>query len=324
MTAFGDIRRAGTIAQMTIKQTSGPALGAVGFRISATGSAGLDWQKLESTWTACGEHDVFSAGWLSDHLSDVSRERGGTAFEAFTTAAALAHRVPEKWIGLAVAANTFRHPAVLAKQATTLDIVTGGRFILGLGAGWHVGEHEAFGVPLPEPRERMDRYEAALRVLRALFSDEARRSPGVTLDDPFYPLDRATNDPPPLSVHGPRLWMGGQGRRSIELIGRYATGWPMYGNRAGDVEFFVEKRDQILRSLADAGRDVGEFTFAAQVDCGSDARARGAALQAAKEMMRAGAQHMILGLPGHAAPDQVPQMVREVAVPLSEVAATRA
>src|SRR3954468_22713606 len=139
--------------------TDTPRLGPIGFRISATGSAGLDWPRLDTTWALAGEQDVFSAGWLSDHLSDVSRERGGIAFEAFTTAAALAHRVSGKWIGIAVAANTFRHPAVLAKQATTIDIVTGGRFILGLGAGWHQGEHEAYGVELPEPKERFDRYE---------------------------------------------------------------------------------------------------------------------------------------------------------------------
>ncbi len=295
------------------------ALGPVGFRISATASAGLDWQKLDATWALCSEQQVFSAGWLSDHLSDVSRERGGTAFEAFTTAAALAHRVPGKWIGIAVAANTFRHPAVLAKQATTLDIVTGGRFILGLGAGWHAGEHEAFGVPLPKPGERLERYESAIRVLTALFSNAARQSPGVSLDDPNFPLDHATNEPPPASDDGPQLWLGGQGPRSIELIGRYASGWPMYGNRAGDVAFFIEKRDQILRSLAAAGRDPTEFTFAGQVDCGATTGARSAALAAARQMVRAGARHMILGIPGHAAPDLVPEMVREVAVPLSEL-----
>ena len=173
-------------------------LGPVGFRISATGGAGLTWDALEATWALAGEQDVFSAGWLSDHLSDAGRERGGTAFEAFTTAAALAHRVPQMWIGIAVAANTFRHPALLAKEATMLDIITGGRFILGLGAGWHAGEHEAFGVELPEPRERFDRYESTLGVLAALFSDAARQSPGVTIVDSTHPLDRATNEPPPL------------------------------------------------------------------------------------------------------------------------------
>lgn len=299
-----------------------PRLGPIGFRISATSGSGLDWARLDSTWALAGEQDVFSAGWLSDHLSDAGRERGGTAFEAFTTAAALAHRVPGKWIGLAVAANTFRHPSVLAKQATMLDIVTGGRFVLGLGAGWHVGEHEAFGIELPEPRERFDRYESALRVLTALFSEAARQSPGVTLDDPIYPLDRATNEPPPITPTGPPIWLGGQRRRGIELIARYASGWPMPGNRAGNVSYFAETRDQIRRALEAAGRDPADFTFAAQVDCGADVGTRRAALDVARQMQRAGADHVILGIPAAAAPDAMMPMTAEVARPLSESSPT--
>ena len=293
-------------------------LGPVGFRISATGTSGLDWQRLDATWALAGEQDIFSAGWLSDHLSDVSRERGGAAFEAFTTAAALAHRVPGKWIGLAVAANTFRHPALLAKEATMLDIVTGGRFILGLGAGWHAGEHEAFGIDLPEPRERFDRYEAALRMLAALFSGDARQSPGVSLEDAIYRLDRATNEPPPTTQTGPPIWLGGQRRRGMELMARYASGWPMPGNRAGDVGYFREKRDQIRHALDAAGRDPDDFTFAAQVDSGSDAASRRAALVVAREMQGAGADHVILGIPGAAAPDALMPMADDVALPLFE------
>jgi alkanesulfonate monooxygenase SsuD/methylene tetrahydromethanopterin reductase-like flavin-dependent oxidoreductase (luciferase family) len=265
---------------------------------------------------------VFSAGWLSDHLSDVSRERGGAAFEAFTSAAALAHRVSGKWIGLAVAANTFRHPALLAKQATMLDIVTDGRFILGLGAGWHAGEHEAFGVDLPEAPERFDRYESTLRVLAALFSDEARQSPGVSLDDGISRLDRATNEPPPATRGGPPMWLGGQRRRGMELIARYASGWPLPGNRAGDVVYFREKRDDIRRALDAAGRDPDDFTFAAQVDCGADATSRRAALDVGRDLQRAGADHVILGIPGTAAPDSLIPMTSEVAQPLFEGAAT--
>jgi alkanesulfonate monooxygenase SsuD/methylene tetrahydromethanopterin reductase-like flavin-dependent oxidoreductase (luciferase family) len=290
-----------------------PSLGPVGFRISASGSSGLTWQKLDATWAIAGELDVFSAGWLSDHLSDASRERGGTAFEAFTTAAALAHRVPSKWIGLAVAANTFRHPSVLAKQATMLDIVTGGRFILGIGAGWHVGEHEAFGIDLPEPRERFDRYESSLRVLTAMFSEAARQPPGVTLTDDNYPLDRATNEPPPASPTGPQLWLGGQRRRGIELIARYASGWPLPGNRAGDVGYFGEMRDKIRRTLESAGRNPDDFTFAAQVDCGTSVGDRKSALETARQFQKAGADHVILGIPGSAAPDALLPMAYEVA-----------
>jgi alkanesulfonate monooxygenase SsuD/methylene tetrahydromethanopterin reductase-like flavin-dependent oxidoreductase (luciferase family) len=281
------------------------------------GNSALTWERLDATWALAGEQDVFSAGWLSDHLSDVSNERGGPAFEGLTTAAALAHRVEGKWIGIAVAANTFRQPAVLAKQATLLDIVTGGRFILGFGAGWHVGEHEAFGVELPEPRERVDRYESAIRVLRALFSDAARQSPGVTLDDAIYPLDRAVNEPPPITPGGPPLWLGGLRRRSIQLMARYGSGWPMPGTHAGDVPYFVEKRDEISRALEAVGRDPAEFTFAAQVDCGSSADERRRALEVGREFLRSGASHVILGIPASAAPDALLPMTREVAEQLA-------
>jgi alkanesulfonate monooxygenase SsuD/methylene tetrahydromethanopterin reductase-like flavin-dependent oxidoreductase (luciferase family) len=296
-------------------------LGPVGFRISATGSAGLTWQTLDGVWAAAGEQDVFSAGWLSDHLSDVSRDRGGTAFEALTSAAALAHRVPGKTIGIAVAASTFRHPALLAKQATILDNVTGGRFILGIGAGWHAGEHEAFGVPLLEPGKRFDRYESQLRVLKALFSDEARSEPGVTLDDLHFPLDRATNEPPPLTPGGPPLWLGGQMRRSLELIGRYSDGWPMYGNRAGDLGFFTDMRDKIRRALEAAKRDPDDFTFAGQVNAGADSHARRQGLDQARVLQKAGAHHIIVGVPGTSTPDDLRAMARDVAEPLRDGAA---
>ncbi len=303
---------------MTDETPQPPRLGPVGFRISATGGVGLTWHRLDATWAICGEQEVFSAGWLSDHLSDAGRERGGAAFEAFTTAAALAHRVPRKWIGLAVAANTFRHPSVLAKQATMMDIVTGGRFILGVGAGWHIGEHEAFGIELPEPRERFDRYESSLQVLSALFSEAARQPPGVTLSDEIYSLDRATNEPPPVSPTGPPLWLGGQRRRGIELIARYASGWPLPGNRAGDVDYFVQMRDRIRKELESAGRDPDAFTFAAQVDCGSSASDRKAALKAARRFQKQGADHVILGIPGSAAPNAALPMAHEVAEPIRE------
>src|ERR671920_1330153 len=158
--------------------------GLLGIRTAPIASQGLDWQTLDAIWAAAGQLDVFSAGWMSDHLTDASIERGGGAFESLTTAAALAHRVPGKGIGIAVLANTFRHPSVVAKAATVLDNATGGRFILGLGAGWHEGEHRAFGIPLPEMGERFARYESAVATLAALFSDEARQPPGVTREDP--------------------------------------------------------------------------------------------------------------------------------------------
>jgi alkanesulfonate monooxygenase SsuD/methylene tetrahydromethanopterin reductase-like flavin-dependent oxidoreductase (luciferase family) len=292
--------------------------GPIGFRIAATGAAGTDWSRLDETWALAGEIDAFDAGWMSDHLSDASQPRGGPALESLTAAAALAHRVPGKWIGIAVLANTFRHPAIVAKAATVLDHATGGRFIVGIGAGWHAGEHNAFGIPLPPIAERFDRYESAVRTIAALFSDAARAAPGVRLDDPYYPLRDATNEPPPLHLGGPPIWIGGQRRRGIALAVRYADGWPMPGNRPGDVTYFAEKRDEIRRALAVADRDPDDFAFAAQLSCGTTPADRVEALAVARRFVRAGANHVILGLPATAAPGGLAAVAHEVAEPLRD------
>ncbi|MFN8632010.1 MAG: LLM class flavin-dependent oxidoreductase [Chloroflexota bacterium] len=284
--------------------------------MSATEQAGLDFLRIDETWAAAGEvHDI-SACWLSDHLSDASRERNGPAFEGMSLAAALARRVPGKWVGIAVASATFRHPAVLAKAATVIDNVTGGRFILGTGAGWHEGEHDAFGIPLPPLRERFDRFESTLRVLTALFSDAARERPGVSLDDPFYPLRDATNEPPPIRPGGPLIWVGASKPRGLGLLAKYASGWPMPGNRPGDVELFSEVRADILRALEAAGRDPEGFSFAAQLSCGTTPADRKTALATARRFVAAGATHVILGLPASIAPDGMTALADEVAGPL--------
>ena len=290
--------------------------GLVGVRLSATEQTGVDWRRLDETWAAAGEEHSVSACWLSDHLSDASRERNGPAFESMTSAAALARRVSGKWVGIAVVSATFRHPAVLAKAATVIDNETGGRFILGLGAGWHEGEHDAFGIELPPPPERFDRLESTLRVLEALFSDEARHAPGVSLDDPFYPLRDATNEPPAARPDGPLLWVGASRPRGLSLLARFASGWPMPGNRPGDVPFFTETRDKILRALEAAGRDSSSFSFAAQLSCGVTPADRKAALATSRRFVAAGATHMIIGLPASIAPDGMAALADEVAEPL--------
>jgi alkanesulfonate monooxygenase SsuD/methylene tetrahydromethanopterin reductase-like flavin-dependent oxidoreductase (luciferase family) len=278
----------------------------------------VTWSALDETWHAAGDLEVFAAGWMADHLTDATRERGGQSWESFTLTAAMAHWVHGKWLGQAVLANTFRHPALLAKQATVMDHVTGGRFIVGLGAGWHEGEHQAFGIPLPPIGERIDRLESAVAVLRALFSNEGRRPPGVTLADTFYPLHEAVNDPAPLSADGPPIWLGGQKRRGMALAASSASGWLMPGNRAGDIAYLVEKRDAMLRALDAAGRDPAGFTFAAQVACGESSADRRAALRTAREFLVAGAQHVILGMAPRLGPDVLVAIAKEVAEPLAE------
>ena len=200
---------------------------------------------------------VFDSVWMNDHLTDVSFERHGASLEALTTMAALVHRVPGKWLGHAVLSSTFRHPAVLAKAATVLDHATGGRFIVGLGAGWHEGEHVPFGIPMPPMPERFDRFESAVHVLPGALVRRPRRPPGVTRPDPFYPLAEATNEPPPLTPGGPPLWLGGQKRRGIALAAAVADGWalPAVVALGSPSDLRLLQRASVTRILRRAGRD---------------------------------------------------------------------
>ena len=287
-----------------------------------TSPQAVDWSTLDAAWARIGEHDVFDSAWMNDHLTDVSAERHGPSFEALTAMAALVHRVPGKWVGHAMLSATFRHPAVLAKAATVLDHATGGRLIVGLGAGWHEGEHEPLGIPLPPMPERFDRFESAVHVLRALWSDAARTPPGVTRVDPFYPLADATNEPPPLTRGGPPLWLGGQKRRGIALAAAVADGWAsptvVAGGAPSNLDYFSDRRDAILAALAAIGRDPATFEISAQIPTGRSADDRRRALGEAREAAGRGATHVILGMAPALGAAGVDAVAREVAVPLRE------
>ncbi len=287
-----------------------------------TSPQAVDWPTLDAAWARIGEHEVFESVWMNDHLTDVSAERHGPSLEALTTMAALVHRVPGKWVGHAVLSNTFRHPAVLAKAATVLDHATGGRFMVGLGAGWHEGEHVPFGIALPPMPERFDRFESAVHVLRALWSEAATSPPGVTRPDPFYPLTEATNQPPPLTLGGPRLWLGGQKRRGIALAAAVADGWALptvvsLGNPS-DLRYFSEKRDAILAALDAIGRDPSTFEISAQIPTGTNSEDRRWALGQALEAVERGATHVILGMPPRLGSAGVDAVAGEVAKPFRD------
>lgn len=288
-----------------------------------TSPQAVDWQTLDAMWARIGEHDVFESAWMNDHLTDIAHDRHGASFEAFTTMAALAHRVPGRWLGHSVLSATFRHPSLLAKSATVMDHATGGRFIVGLGAGWHEGEHVSLGIALPPMRERFDRFESAVHVLRALWSDEAAVPPGVSRPDPFFPLIEATNEPRPLTPGGPKLWLGAGKRRGIALTAALADGWVMpavdiTSGRATDLDDFSRGRDAILAQLDALGRDPDGFDFGAQIPAGDTSEDRRTALDGARDAVRRGATHVVLNVRPRHGPDGVDAVASDVAEPLRQ------
>jgi alkanesulfonate monooxygenase SsuD/methylene tetrahydromethanopterin reductase-like flavin-dependent oxidoreductase (luciferase family) len=276
----------------------------------------VDWATLDATWRLAGELGGWDGAWMNDHLTDMDPDVPGPSLEALTLLATLVHHVPGVRVGHAVLSNTFRHPVLLAKAAVVLDHATGGRFVLGVGAGWFEGEHEPFGIPLPPIGERIDRLISAVEVMQALFSPEAATAPGVTRPDPFYPLSGAVCAPAPLTPGGPPVLLGGQRPRGIALAARRAAGWLMPGTDAGDLAYFTDRRDAILRALDAEGRDPAGFELVAQAHTGPSAADRSRVLAEARALVAAGATEMVVGIPAALGPQGLEDAHRDVLQPL--------
>jgi alkanesulfonate monooxygenase SsuD/methylene tetrahydromethanopterin reductase-like flavin-dependent oxidoreductase (luciferase family) len=297
----------------------------IGFK---TSPQDVDWATVDSTWRRAGEMrgdpaagGGFDSGWLNDHLTNMDPEVPGASLEALTLLATLVHHVPGLLVGHAVLSNTFREPVLLAKAAVVLDHATDGGFVLGLGAGWFEGEHEPFGLALPPIGRRIDRLVSAVDTIRALWSAEAASPPGVTRDDPFYPLAGAVNAPGPRTPGGPPIYLGGQGPRGIRLAARTASGWLQPGTHAGNVPYFREKRGELIAALDAAGRDPAAFDVVAQVGTGTTPATRRAALEAARASIAAGATHVVFGMPAALGPAGLDEVVRDCLVPVRDAAA---
>ena len=292
----------------------------IGFK---TSPQDVDWATIDATWARAGRladepGGGFDSAWLNDHLTNLDAATPGPSLEALTLLASLIHHVPGLTVGHAVLSNTFRHPVLLAKAAVVLDHATGGRFVLGLGAGWYDGEHVPFGIELPPIGPRIDRLVSADETLRALFSSGAAEPPGVTRPDPFYPLEGAVNAPPPLTPGGPPLYLGGQGLRGIRLAARLGAGWLLPGTHAGNISYFGEKRDALVAALEAEDRDPAAFDYVGQVTTGSTADSRREAVEACVGLAAVGATHVILGMPAALGPDGLDDVVRDCLVPLRQ------
>jgi F420-dependent oxidoreductase-like protein len=173
--------------------------------------------------------------------------------EGYTTLGFLAGRTDRVKLHVLATGVTYRHPGLLAKIVTTLDVLSGGRAELAIGAAWYEREHRGLGVPFPPVAERFERLEEALRIMRQMWSDE---------DGPFdgkhYQLAETLCSPRPVSKPAPTIVIGGGGeRKTLRLVARYANGSNLFGSSPQDV---AHKLDVLRRHCADVGRDYDEIT----------------------------------------------------------------
>jgi F420-dependent oxidoreductase-like protein len=210
------------------------------------------FERIVATATAA-ESSGFDSFWVMDHYHQIGNVGPETdpMLEAYTLLAAVGARTSRIFLGTMVTGVTYRNPAFLAKVVTTLDVVTGGRAILGVGAAWNESESRAYGYDWPPVAERFERLEDAIRICRSMFTNERSTYAGKR-----HQVDGALNVPQPVQPGGPKLLIGGGGeRRTLRLVAEYADMW----NGFGDVAAIRRKLDVLERHCADVGRDPSEI-----------------------------------------------------------------
>src|SRR5713101_6850761 len=171
--------------------------------------------------------------------------------EGYSALGFVAGRTERLRLRLLVTGVTYRHPGLLAKTVTTLDVVSGGRAELGIGAAWYEREHLGLGVRFPSTRERFERLEEALEICLQMWSDDDGPYRGR-----YYELEETLCSPRPVSAPRPRIMIGGSGeRKTLRLVARFADACNIFGG----VEEVAHKVQVLLRHCAEVGRDPGEI-----------------------------------------------------------------
>lgn len=184
--------------------------------------------------------------WYADHFMPNAEDTSTPWPEAWVTLSALGARVPRVRLGTLVSGNTYRHPAVLAKMAATLDHITGGRVVLGIGSGWQENEHTQYGIPFYTVPERLKRLDEACQVIRSLFSETK-----TNFDGAYYQLQDASLEPKPVQQPLPLLIGGGGEKMTLKITARYADEWNVWGT----VDTLRHKMAILDQHCADIGRD---------------------------------------------------------------------
>ncbi len=221
------------------------------------------WPNLNQPWAEvlAEVRHAEATGWDGVYVADHFMGDGGgfgkveqPTFEATAALSALAAATERVRLGPLVLGITYRHPAVLANWAATVDHVAGGRFVLGIGAGWQENEHEQYGIELPAPGERLRRFDEACQVLNGML-----RTPLATVDGGRYRVTDAVCEPKPLQDPLPLL-IGGKGDRMLGIVARHADEWNMWSTPA----LLAERAEVLERRCAEIDRDPASIARSTQ------------------------------------------------------------
>ena len=209
-----------------------------------------NYKKMRQTWQEAEELGA-DAVFIWDHFFPLFGDPNGTHFECWTLLAALAEVTERVQIGALVACNSYRNPNLHADMARTIDHISGGRAVLGIGAAWFEAEHDAYGFRFPPLKERFERLEDALRIARAMFTEER-----ATVEGTHHSVHGALNNPRPLRGDIPILIGGSGERKTLRFVAQYADACNLFG----DVERVQHLLGVLDRHCEDVGRVPSEIT----------------------------------------------------------------
>ncbi len=247
----------------------------------------LRWADMLAIWQAADEIELFESAWNFDHFYPIMGDSDGPCMEAWVTLTALAQATRRIRVGTMVNGAPYRHPALLANMAASLDIVSGGRLDLGIGAGWNEQECGAYGIDLLPMRDRMDRFEETVRVVRALLGNEHSDFSGK-----YFDLRQARCEPKGPQGCPPIVIGGGGEKRTLRIVAEHADHWNL---PFATPEIFRAKRAVLEQHCAVVGRDLGEITCSVQLAVLHDQDPQESAAQAAA-LAEAGVELVIFTL----------------------------
>jgi F420-dependent oxidoreductase-like protein len=247
------------------------------------------WADMLEVWRAADEIELFESAWNFDHFYPIFSDPTGPCLEAWTMLAAMAQATSRIRVGCQVTGMIYRHPAVLANMAATVDIISDGRLTVGLGAGWNRQECDAYGIPLPPLKERFDRFDEGVAAIVGLLSDET-----TTLAGTYVRLTEARCEPKPVQRPHPPITIGGNGpTRTLRAVARWAQEW---NSLTQDPQEWQQNRATLEQRCAEVGRDSSEITCSVSLRY-SDESELGALVDRAAALEAVGVHLCVVGLP---------------------------
>jgi alkanesulfonate monooxygenase SsuD/methylene tetrahydromethanopterin reductase-like flavin-dependent oxidoreductase (luciferase family) len=283
------------------------------------------YQAILRSWQQADEVSELEHAWLWDHMLPLSGPKDGPALEGWMLLSALAAQTQRLGLGLLVTNSQIRLPAVLGKMASTVDVISGGRLVLGLGAGGmlpagqartpdrHPGmtEYLAYGLPVATPSEGLQRLAETITIVRRMFTEDVFDFAGR-----YYTLTGTRNEPKPVQPGGPPVLIGCTGPRMLRLAAEHADIWNMPGPPHSSVEQAAERSAFLDQQCAAIGRDPATIVRSVQVILQADDAAGGR--ETVSRLAGAGFTHIVLAVRAPAPDNIAAWLASEIISPVRE------